>query len=276
MKLSSSHLFGPLTPGLLADSVNDASSTRNVYLLAVALAALGCLLLGFTVWFWRTTRPEPELLAPLEKMGERRFRQLDGRTQREMLDAVRPEAAQTIRAGVTRGDVLASPEIDLEALSRAELVGYDDLREPVQPTADDASVVAAGVSDPGIVVSDRGAVDRGVVDRGVADFGIADFGIGIGSGDVSVVDLGVASVPGVALPPPAAAGGFIWAPTIAAEVRDALPPEPEPAPEPEPESAHAPERERADEPEPELPPAPAPVPNRLIDPLLRISERNDD
>ncbi len=130
MSLLSSHSIGPSALGLLADTVNDASSTRKLYLIALGLALLGGVLLIVTVWFWRSTRPEPELLAPLEQMGARTFRQLDGRAQKELLDSVRPEDAQPMRWGVVHGDPMPGTEIDLEAAARADMIGYDDLREP--------------------------------------------------------------------------------------------------------------------------------------------------
>ena len=60
-----------LLSSVLADSINDVSSTRKVYLLAAGLALLGVALIGVTVWFWRTSRHDPQLLAPLEVMGQK-------------------------------------------------------------------------------------------------------------------------------------------------------------------------------------------------------------
>lgn len=130
MKLLPLHHVGRSTAGVFADSVNDVSSTRNLYLLALGLIVLGGVLLAITVWFWHSTRPEPELLAPLEQMGARKFRQLDGRSQKELLDSVRPDGAQPMRWGVVHGEPIAGTEIDLEAAARAEMIGYDDLRDP--------------------------------------------------------------------------------------------------------------------------------------------------
>ncbi len=129
MKLLSLHSPAPFLVGLLADSVNDASSTRKVYLLAAGLAALGITLLVITVWFWRSTRPDPALLAPLEVMGDRKFRNLDGVAQHELLNSVRPEDAQPLRWGVVEGQPLSGGVIDLEAAARAELKGFADLRD---------------------------------------------------------------------------------------------------------------------------------------------------
>ena len=141
MKLTSFQSIGIANSGLLADSINDADSTRKVYLLAAGLALLGVVLLVATVWFWRSTRPEPELLGPLEKMGERRFRRLDGRARKDALNSARSKNAKPMRWGLVHGDAPMSPEIDLEAAARTEMVGYDDLRDPAPPsnTSDEIS-----------------------------------------------------------------------------------------------------------------------------------------
>jgi hypothetical protein len=140
MKTLTLHSPGRLAFGILADTINDASSTRKVYLLAGGLAVLGITLLVVTIWFWRSTRPEPALLAPLEIMGERKFRQLDDAAQQELLDSVRPQDAQPLRWGTVHGDPIEEHVIDLEAAARAELIGFDDLRDPVPAVAVSTSV----------------------------------------------------------------------------------------------------------------------------------------
>ena len=88
-------------PAQSSSSINDTASTRRIQLLAGGLAVLGIGLIGITVWFWRSTRPEPEALAPLEMMGRRRWRRLDQIDQRHRLDDVRAhlndEAAEAAR-----------------------------------------------------------------------------------------------------------------------------------------------------------------------------------
>jgi hypothetical protein len=128
------------TAALLADSINDSSSTRKVYLLAAGLALLGVALVAITVWFWRSTRHDPELLGPLEVMGGRRFRRVDGGAQQQLLDGNRPADAQPMRWGVMRGDA-AGEEIDLRASLRSTPAGYDDLRDP--------SLLALAHEEPG-------------------------------------------------------------------------------------------------------------------------------
>lgn len=137
-------------------SINDTASTRRVQFIAGGLAVLGIGLIGITVWFWRSTRPDPESLAPLEMMGRRRWRRLDTIEQRHRLDAVRAhlndEAAEAARETVTPlpvveavpapGPAAASPSSPEVAVPAAVVVGGVELDdEPVSvapPAADDA------------------------------------------------------------------------------------------------------------------------------------------
>ena len=139
---------GPLRSGLLADTVNDAESTRKVYLLAGGLVALGIVLIAITVWFWRNTRHDPELLGPLEIMSGRRFRKLDDGAKQQLLDANRPPDAQPMRWGVGHGEKRPVEEIDLRVAQSSVATGYDDLRDsaPSEPAArpDAIRAVAAG------------------------------------------------------------------------------------------------------------------------------------
>jgi hypothetical protein len=145
------------TSALLADSINDASSTRKVYLLAAGLALLGIALVVMTVWFWRSTRHDPELLAPLEEMGARRFRRLDGGAQQQVLDRSRPADAKPMRWGVVRGEASGESEIDLRESLRTVPHGYDDLRDPaliavaLEESDDDLAIAAEPTIAPTFV-----------------------------------------------------------------------------------------------------------------------------
>lgn len=107
--------------GVLADSINDANSTRKVYMLAGGLALLGIALILITVWFWRSTRHDPELLGPLEVMGDRKFKRLEGSEQKQMLDGKRPTDAEPKEWGVDRGGATA----DAALVARAHEGGGD-------------------------------------------------------------------------------------------------------------------------------------------------------
>ena len=150
-------------------SINDTASTRRVQLIAGGLAVLGIGLIGITVWFWRSTRPDPESLAPLEMMGRRRWRRLDTIEQRHRLDAVRAhlndEAAEAARETVTPPPVVeavpapapataspSSPEIAVPAAVVVGGVEPDD--EPVSvaaPAGDDASADEVPAAEGAVV-----------------------------------------------------------------------------------------------------------------------------
>ena len=56
---------------------------------SVALLVVAAGLTWATVWFWRTARPEPESLAPLEIMSQREFAGADEDSRKKMLNSVR-------------------------------------------------------------------------------------------------------------------------------------------------------------------------------------------
>ena len=63
-----------------------------VTIIAVLLILGGLGLFGLTVWFWRTSRPEPPALARLEVMSERAWRKSKG-VDREFLLRMAQKAA---------------------------------------------------------------------------------------------------------------------------------------------------------------------------------------
>ena len=63
-----------------------------VTIIAVLLILGGLGLFGLTVWFWRTSRPEPPALARLEVMSERAWRKSKG-VDREFLLRMAHKAA---------------------------------------------------------------------------------------------------------------------------------------------------------------------------------------
>jgi len=92
------------------------------------------------VWLFKTTRPDPELLAPLDVMGERKWRRADPVWQRRRLDEVRPAEAHPLTPSV------APPEFD-EAFDRGPTAsGFDDLHD--DPVDDDELVASVGGNGP--------------------------------------------------------------------------------------------------------------------------------
>ncbi len=76
--------------GLLAA---DAGSSRLVYAMVVALIVIGVVLIVLAIVVFRRTRVDLDVLAPLERMGSRKWRKGDPESRRQLLDAVRPAGA---------------------------------------------------------------------------------------------------------------------------------------------------------------------------------------
>ncbi len=82
-------------PAQVGPAVGDTSSSRIVYGIVIGLLLIGVLLVVLAVWLIRQTRVDPELLGPLERMSESRWRKGDVQTRRALLDDVRPPGAPT-------------------------------------------------------------------------------------------------------------------------------------------------------------------------------------
>lgn len=75
-------------------SVTASNVTVNI--LGGGLVVLGLALLAVTVVFWRAAVEDPEVLAPLEVMADRRFARGDESRRLALLNQVRPEGAEPI------------------------------------------------------------------------------------------------------------------------------------------------------------------------------------
>jgi len=82
------------TPAALG--VGDPGSSRLVYGMVIGLVVVGLAFVGLGVWLIRQTRYDPEMLAPLERMGDRDWRRSDPATQYRLLDEVRPGDAEPL------------------------------------------------------------------------------------------------------------------------------------------------------------------------------------
>ncbi len=123
--------------GLALVGARDPGSTRVVYAIVIALALLGIGLAVFAWWLTRVTRPDPELLAPLEVMQSRRWQRLDPAGRRRLLDGVRPDGADPVDPAP------APPEPDEE---------FSDVPEP----RDVRELADAEAGRPGAVVGEVG------------------------------------------------------------------------------------------------------------------------
>jgi len=105
----------------------DQSSTRTVYAVVLALVAIGVVLIFIGAWIVRQTKPDPELLAPLERMADRSWRQQDPAQKRLTLDEARPDGAKPL---FHDNDV---PKVDDDgAPSNASISNFDDLRAQLE------------------------------------------------------------------------------------------------------------------------------------------------
>ena len=109
-------------------AVGDQSSTRIVYAVVAALALIGVALIVLATWLVRQTRPDPELLAPLELMDDKRWRRRDPAQRRRELDDVRPEGARPV------DPEKSPPDLDEDfGQRRPALTSLDDLRDDAEP-----------------------------------------------------------------------------------------------------------------------------------------------
>jgi hypothetical protein len=75
--LSAPTQLAPVSTPATKNKTSVRNSGRRLLFIAGALAVLALLMVGFTVWFWRSTVPTPEVLRPLEKL-----RPGDGKTEK--------------------------------------------------------------------------------------------------------------------------------------------------------------------------------------------------
>ncbi len=155
--------------GLLA-TIGDPSSTRLVYALVIALGVIGVALLVLGVYLFRSTKVDPEMLAPLERMGERSWRKQDPASQQRLLDEVRPEGATPLWRAEPE------PERDEEFDEKPAAEGFDDLRDDAvdaerkEPSdADDVSESAESDEDPAVAEVDQDVEQDADQDAGAAD-----------------------------------------------------------------------------------------------------------
>jgi hypothetical protein len=125
---------------LLASSVGDSAGTRTIGSIVLLLAVIGIALLMIAIWLFRLTRPDKELLAPLEVMGERKWRRADPVWQRRRLDEVRPGDAQPLQPSV------APPDFDEAFFGRGPMVaGFADLHDDADANGESPVHVAEPV-----------------------------------------------------------------------------------------------------------------------------------
>lgn len=73
-----------------------AESNTTVNIVGGGLVVLGLVLLGVTVAYWRSALEDPEVLAPLEVMADRRFARADDSKRLALLNQVRPDGTAPV------------------------------------------------------------------------------------------------------------------------------------------------------------------------------------
>ena len=152
---------------MIAGTLTESEANLRVFLAAGGLILLGILLLIGTVVWWRSTRPDPMALAPLEVMSTKRWSKAADVERRRLADAVRPGG----EVAAAEAAAAASPIVDLDRHGRddgGEADDFDDLRE-LDPALDPAGVRHPDVEVEHVVVHDLGGDDAADGDVGDGD-----------------------------------------------------------------------------------------------------------
>ena len=119
--------------GVAAIGAGDPGSSRLVYAMVIGLVLVGIGLILLAVWILRQTRPDLDVLAPLERMGDGDWKKRDPSTQRRMLDDVRPEGADPLESEPRPPPIDADFEQAVPAMTSFSDLGpgvEDALRDP--------------------------------------------------------------------------------------------------------------------------------------------------
>ncbi len=90
------HRLAPSPSTVVLVGAGDPGSSRLVYAMVIGLIVIGLILILLGFWIVRQTKPDLEVLAPLERMGDGDWKKKDPSTQRRMLDELRPEGAKPL------------------------------------------------------------------------------------------------------------------------------------------------------------------------------------
>jgi hypothetical protein len=158
-ELTTHSLMAPVLLG-----AGDPGSTRLVYAMVAGLLVVGVAFLLLGIWLFRQTRYDPPVLAPLERMGDKKWRrQIDPATQRRVLDEVRP-------AGALRQES-SPPELDAEfELAERPVTSMSDLgpstlsadaagRDLASPSPQSRTPTPRGIERPDWIEADEGSSD---------------------------------------------------------------------------------------------------------------------
>lgn len=138
-------------------TAGDTSATRTVYAMVIGLGVIGVALVVLAIWLIKQTKPDPQLLAPLERMDDRAWRKQAPAEMRRDLDSLRPPGAQPV---IRPKDV---PALDAEVASNGSALGDRDDRTAEPASEENRSdgvpsrvdPIRPADSDPAATASER-------------------------------------------------------------------------------------------------------------------------
>ena len=99
-----------------------------VTVISAVLILGGIGLFWLTIWFWRTSRPEPEALAPLEIMSERAYMKSKGVDRVFLLNMVRPTSTSEDLPGALQHEpVNIAPDIRVKKEKKPRLIECEEV-----------------------------------------------------------------------------------------------------------------------------------------------------
>jgi hypothetical protein len=99
-----------------------------VTVISAVLILGGIGLFGLTIWFWRTSRPEPEALAPLEIMSERAYLKSKGVDRAFLLNMVRPSStSEDLPVALQHEPVNVAPDIRVKTEKKPRLIEREEV-----------------------------------------------------------------------------------------------------------------------------------------------------
>jgi hypothetical protein len=112
------------------------ASSVSINLIGGGLVVLGLALLVTTLAFWRAAVEDPEVLAPLEIMADRKFARADETRRLAMLNLMRPEGAEPVIHHVVSTMLMREPISEPER-PYVDNFGHDDDAVDVVPSVID-------------------------------------------------------------------------------------------------------------------------------------------
>jgi hypothetical protein len=120
--------------------VASLASSMSINLLGGGLIVLGGVLLFVTLSFWKSAIEDPEVLAPLEVMADRKYARADETRRLAMLNMVRPDGAEPVVHHAAPSILVREPASEPERPYRDPFNHADDAVEVVE--------TPGGVIDP--------------------------------------------------------------------------------------------------------------------------------